>query len=475
MINVAYRNFEKTGDTSWTIGTVSDEPDAAYLWHYWIPMMLLLDREKFRLCALDDILAEGSPFLYPVELRWEFLEWLEEGIMREFLTPHIPASVLAAARTGRALIAVFFGNEGRLLSYSRQSDGRTCSVYDRLLDFVQKNSLPPGAVWFVNGNLHGDAEYQQWKVDKKIGGASPFEVRTGEYFSYMTKMIRRLHESGYDITMYWDLTSSERGLEHHGIDIELNRLDRPLSDVYASVTSPDGESEPSKLFLCMNRITRAYRRHIVVCLQSRGLLERSLVSFNDEEPHTSWYQEARLQRAWEEVKSKLPLVIDRADMPSNWNLGGGKRVKVDDFFYVKTTDSRPYRNCYFAIITETQYRNDLLYPSEKIWKPIVQGLPFLVVGTPGLLGYLRHLGFRTFSPMIDEDYDLIIDDNQRLHHIYRAIESIGSLSSEQIHQMREALRPATTHNVRHLQEMYTPMEGMFTELSAKLTAGTLHV
>jgi hypothetical protein len=29
--------------------------------------------------------------------------------------------------------------------------------------------------------------------------------------------------------------------------------------------------------------------------------------------------------------------------------------------------------------------------------------------------------------------------------------------------------------VRHLQEMYTPMEGMFTELSAKLAAATLHV
>ena len=94
MINVAYRSFKRTGDTSWTIGTVSDEPDAAYLWHYWIPMMLLLDREKFRLYALDAALAEGTLFLYPVELRWEFLEWLEEGIMREFLTPHIPAPVL---------------------------------------------------------------------------------------------------------------------------------------------------------------------------------------------------------------------------------------------------------------------------------------------------------------------------------------------------------------------------------------------
>jgi hypothetical protein len=356
MINVAYRDFKKTGDTSWTIGAVSDSPDGEYLWSYWIPMMLLLDREKFCLCPLDDVLAEGAPFLYPVELRWEFLEWLEEGIIQEFLTPHIPSSVLDAARLGRALLVVFYGNEGRLLSYTRQSDGTTCSVYDRLLDFVQKNSLPPGVVWFVNGNLNTDAEFQQWKAEKEIGDTVPFEVRTGEYFSYMTKMMRRLHESGYDITMHWDLVSSERGLAHYGIDIEIKPLDRPLSDVYASVESPDDGLEPSKLFLCMNRITRAYRRHIVVCLQSCGLLERSLVSFKDEEPETSQYQDARLQKAWEEVKNKLPLVIDRADMPSNWNLGAGKRVKVDDFFYVKTTDSWPYRNCFFETICSTRRR-----------------------------------------------------------------------------------------------------------------------
>ena len=133
--------------------------------------MLLLDREKFRLCSLDEVLAERSPFLYPVELRWEFLEWLEEDIIQEFLTPHIPTTVLEAARIGRALIVIFYGNEGRLLSYTRQSDGRVCSVYDRLLDFVQKNNLPSGAVWFVNGNLNTDAEYQQWKVEREIGDA----------------------------------------------------------------------------------------------------------------------------------------------------------------------------------------------------------------------------------------------------------------------------------------------------------------
>jgi hypothetical protein len=100
----------------------------------------------------------------------------------------------------------------------------------------------------------------------------------------------------------------------------------------------------------------------------------------------------------------------------------------------------------------------------------VQGLPFLVVGTPGLLSYLRYLGFQTFSPVIDEGYDLIIDDEQRLRHIYRVIEAIGNLSREELRQAREALRPATAHNVQHLQKISTPLERMFEDISVRLEA-----
>ena len=270
--------------------------------------------------------------------------------------------------------------------------------------------------------------------------------------------------------MYWDVVSSDKGLAHYAIDIKIQPLGRPLSDVYASVMSSYTERKPDKLFLCMNRITREHRRHAVVWLQKCGLLDRSLISFKDEEADKYQYQEKELQAAWEEIKNKLPLVIDREDMPANWNLGGGKRVKVDDFFYVKTTNSWPYRNCFFDIITETQYRNDLLYPSEKIWKPIVQGLPFIVVGTPGLLHYLHELGFQTFSSIFDEGYDLIVDDHQRMRHIFGVIEHLGNMSREQLRDASEVLRPITEYNMRHLQKMLTPMEKMFEDISIRLKA-----
>ena len=64
---------------------------------------------------------------------------------------------------------------------------------------------------------------------------------------------------------------------------------------------------------------------------------------------------------------------------------------------VKPGDAWPYRKTCFSIVTETHFSNDVLFVSEKIWKPMRYGHPFLVAGTPGTLSYIHQLGFQTFG------------------------------------------------------------------------------
>ena len=101
---------------------------------------------------------DGRPFVFPLEFRWEVIKWMKRFAKlnpAEFLTPHIPPAVLDAARSGRAIILLFFGHEGRSLSTSSKQDPKKPSGYDLILEFVKNNKLPPGAVWFINGNLQG--------------------------------------------------------------------------------------------------------------------------------------------------------------------------------------------------------------------------------------------------------------------------------------------------------------------------------
>ena len=39
----------------------------------------LLKREQLRLRQLDQVLVEGGPFIFPLELRWEFIDWFARG------------------------------------------------------------------------------------------------------------------------------------------------------------------------------------------------------------------------------------------------------------------------------------------------------------------------------------------------------------------------------------------------------------
>ena len=95
--------------------------------------------------------------------------------------------MLDAARSGRAIILLFFGHEGRSLRISSRQDREAQSGYDLILEFMRNNNLPPGAVWFISGNLQGHKEYRTWKsaidlgakirlIPFKYASSSPFPI-----------------------------------------------------------------------------------------------------------------------------------------------------------------------------------------------------------------------------------------------------------------------------------------------------------
>ena len=163
MLEIAYSSLNQDGDNSYIIGAVSDRVGEGYVWHYWIPSLALLDRERLRMRRLDQVLLEGSRFVFPLELRWGFIDWFARNRATDFVTPYVPPMVLSAARAGKAVVLLFFAHEGRTLSFTLNPEGEERSVYDLIFRFISLHDLPPGAVWFISGNLTGRLEYETWK------------------------------------------------------------------------------------------------------------------------------------------------------------------------------------------------------------------------------------------------------------------------------------------------------------------------
>jgi hypothetical protein len=83
---------------------------------------------------------------------------------------------------------------------------------------------------------------------------------------------------------------------------------------------------------------------------------------------------------------------------------------------------RPYLDTYFSLVTETVFDYPYTFRTEKIWKPIAIGHPWIAVSNAGYYRDMRALGFRTFNNLIDESFDQIEDNSQRLERIALEVE-----------------------------------------------------
>jgi hypothetical protein len=118
----------------------------------------------------------------------------------------------------------------------------------------------------------------------------------------------------------------------------------------------------------------------------------------------------------------------------------------DLFYYVPTLDSTFYKGLAPSFITE------------KIYKSISCETPFLVFGTPFVLEGIRKLGFETFSPFIDETYDTISDNQERLNILVKEIDRIINLPAVEYRATLQACKEIAKRNLEKLIVMVEPKQ-----------------
>ena len=66
--------------------------------------------------------------------------------------------------------------------------------------------------------------------------------------------------------------------------------------------------------------------------------------------------------------------------------------------------SKIYHTFFLEIVCETYCRGNSFFPTEKIWRPIINRTPFIVQGPRDYIKNLHRLGFKTFSNWFDESH-----------------------------------------------------------------------
>jgi len=182
-----------------------------------------------------------------------------------------------------------------------------------------------------------------------------------------------------------------------------------------------------KTFSCLNHLVtadRSYRLALVSDLIDRKLLPHGHVSMSLMNNGVTWEDEINRNKTKlsEDQKKRISKVLSNMSTPLT--------VDVEPRGTLSASISDSIFQSDWNIVPETIFYYEKLHLTEKIFKPIVAGRPFILAGAANNLHYLKSYGFKTFSDYINETYDSESDNEKRLGLIVDEVEKICNMSKK---------------------------------------------
>lgn len=215
---------------------------------------------------------------------------------------------------------------------------------------------------------------------------------------------------------------------------------------------PYNPTNNANLFLNYNRRPRVHRFLFLYYIKKLGLLDRGLYSyagetFNDEDFYIKnnklFYKSARNPFGSFDFVTNVDSEIANSINKKEFNIGTQSLVEnlaLSPYIY------EDYSSTFLSVVNETNVDNQIMFLSEKIWKPILIEHPFLVIGNPGTLAMLKEMGYKTFSKWWDESYDDIEDFTERIKAVTSIIEDLSKKSIDELKSLRVEMQETLTYN-----------------------------
>jgi len=206
--------------------------------------------------------------------------------------------------------------------------------------------------------------------------------------------------------------------------------------------TPWQQRKIKKTFFSANRIIGGLRQHRVLMLYHFAKLDlmHNWISASSLCPaeHTS------ISTIAEHYKKQYPDIVDVVNGLDLPRLFPGEDAPRMSSCWLDQFD--PCAESLVYHVTETVYTGRRLQLTEKSFKPIALGMPFVLSATAGSLAYLRNYGFQTFGDFWDESYDLETDDFLRAEKIAAVLKQLDDLSDHDKQKLFQACWPVIEHN-----------------------------
>ena len=205
---------------------------------------------------------------------------------------------------------------------------------------------------------------------------------------------------------------------------------------------PWAERTITKTFLAPNRIVAGEREHRLKMLY--WIFKLGISNNHISCPAVCPAENIVITDAIQPLKSQYPdieTVFAQQSLPLNF---AGETDHPKHSCWLSLFDQSAESLLY--LVTETVATGRRHHLTEKTFKPIALGMPFVIVSTQGSLRYLRSYGFRTFGDLWDESYDDEPDDSKRIEKIAQVLKHLESTDRQCIFQSAHEI---IEHNWNH--------------------------
>lgn len=224
----------------------------------------------------------------------------------------------------------------------------------------------------------------------------------------------------------------------------------------------DGHLRP-KHFMTLNLKPRPHRLALMLFLLQRNYMSQGIVTYignPDVAPQVNVPPSVRallelvdnneeILQQFTRLEALRPITFERdaEEATGIWSKPQEVSRIIPEIHYYKELRI----DTYVELVTETYFDdNSNLYITEKTLRPILRFQPFIHLGTPYVLRELQQMGFKTFSPLIDESYDTMLDPAERMAAILKEVDRLCAMPIGVLHENYCSMWNVFEHNFNHL-------------------------
>lgn len=333
------------------------------------------------------------------------------------LFSYITGEYLRDLQSGRAFLLLDQSHEGY----------QTAWLWEWFHNNCKKYSINPRQIIYATGNLESKNQYDSWAsangiIDKMLVVPYPH----------------------FELMIYETAVNHNRRLS----PTDHNRRSLPTIDDHIKYKIK--YSEKIKSFNALQKRPRAHRMWLFKSLHEAGLLTNNIVSMNKFDLINTHFEGRGFTEAeYINVKDLTP--IEPYENPTSQDTNSFATNHGGD--YINLINKQIMLDSWLTVVSEASFGDSegTCFISEKTFKPIACYHPFIIFGNRGSLEHLRKMGYKTFSPYINESYDSL-PTWERLDAIITEVKRINGMSFEEKLTWYNGMRDILEHNYNTLRK-----------------------